>query len=220
MSYSEDLQYVKIVKNIDDFLNDFNLVRPKIYFQIVNKEKCVDKADTIPTVDFCDLSMVFKVMIEETDGDMMSALVTYDLMNRWNIDKQTLVDIAMENTEQMFPIEIKTLSGIVMEMADVKGVPDMGNMEPYVITNTKFFNGFGAVFYYDILCMLNVMLGKFYILPSSVHEAIVIPEGMSADIDQYYHMVCGINKMLAPNDKLSDNVYWYDADALKLVAYK
>ena len=53
----------------------------------------------------------------------------------------------------------------------------------------------------------------FFILPSSLHEALIVPETLGTDVESLYQMVCEINKtQVAPADMLTDNVYWYDAD--------
>ena len=56
------------------------------------------------------------------------------------------------------------------------------------------------------------LCGSFYILPSSIHEVILIPDDGDMDVKWLLSLVTSINKdMLLPQDKLTDSIYYYDA---------
>ena len=56
-----------------------------------------------------------------------------------------------------------------------------------------------------------VMGGDFFILPSSIHEVLLVPDDGKADFRDLETMVQTINEsQVAPAERLSDHVYHYD----------
>ena len=54
---------------------------------------------------------------------------------------------------------------------------------------------------------------SFYIMPSSIHEVILIPDTLDMDIRYMKAMVKEVNGTeVSPDEVLSDNVYRYDID--------
>ena len=52
---------------------------------------------------------------------------------------------------------------------------------------------------------------KIVVLPSSIHETIIIPAFDGIDIEQFNAMVCEVNKLeVAPGEQLSDRAYLMD----------
>ncbi len=84
----------------------------------------------------------------------------------------------------------------------------------FVATNTRKLNGAGVMFYNGLLRSFAQKIGKsFYILPSSVHELIFVPDNGGLDAGYLGMMVREINGTeVLPNEVLSDHVYRYDID--------
>ena len=82
----------------------------------------------------------------------------------------------------------------------------------YVLTNNNGVNGATMMVSKNVLDSIYEEFGdNFYILPSSLHEVILIPESFSDDVEMYRDMVVDVNgSFLEAEDKLSDNVYHYD----------
>ena len=56
--------------------------------------------------------------------------------------------------------------------------------------------------------------GDFYILPSSIHEILIVPDNGKMGLSDLENMVKEVNAtQVAPEDKLTDNVYHYDSQA-------
>jgi len=72
--------------------------------------------------------------------------------------------------------------------------------------------------YNDILEQIAGQIGEsYYIIPSSIHETIVIPESESPCRQHLLEMVKEINEtQVEIEDVLSDNVYFYDVDERSL----
>lgn len=84
----------------------------------------------------------------------------------------------------------------------------------YVATNSKKLNGACVMLYDGLLRDFARKVGRsFYIIPSSIHEVILIPDTLDMDIRYMKAMVKEVNGTeVALDEVLSDNVYRYDID--------
>ena len=74
--------------------------------------------------------------------------------------------------------------------------------------------------YPELLQHLGETFGRdFYVIPSSIHEVILIPETEEFSIEYFSDMVKGINeKQMYPTEVLSDSIYYYDKETLTFVS--
>ncbi len=76
-------------------------------------------------------------------------------------------------------------------------------------------HGASALQYPDFLEQAAETLGgDFFVLPSSIHECLFVPDDGSMQLEYLEQMVRDVNEtQVAPADRLSDNVYHYDSEA-------
>jgi len=90
----------------------------------------------------------------------------------------------------------------------------------YILTNQKGINGASCMIYKDVIKeFAQLIKSDIYILPSSIHEIILIPLEGSEDKERFKRMVIDINSSQVPADEvLSDSVYMYslEKDAIVL----
>lgn len=81
----------------------------------------------------------------------------------------------------------------------------------YVMTNEVRMNGASCILYQGFLNRLSKKLEcDFIILPSSIHEVILLPERNGCVPEEYNDLVAEINqKAVEPGEVLSDHVYFY-----------
>ena len=102
-------------------------------------------------------------------------------------------------------------------MAEMMGMPEemMADMAPpmYVATNQDKVHGAAVMFYTDFMDQAAKELGgDIFILPSSVHEVLILPDDGNMDAQELKEMVTSINASeVSPEDRLTDSVYHYDA---------
>lgn len=79
----------------------------------------------------------------------------------------------------------------------------------YVATNTDKFYGASVILYECLLDAVAEKTGGFYVLPSSVHEIIIVPDTFG-DLEYLTQMVMDVNRAdISPDAVLSDNCYHY-----------
>lgn len=89
--------------------------------------------------------------------------------------------------------------------------PVIGESGMYVLTNMTSCNGAGAMFCNELLEKIQTKLDcDFYLLPSSIHEVIIVPDEGGYDRSELDAMVRTINATeVDANDRLADHVFYY-----------
>ena len=82
----------------------------------------------------------------------------------------------------------------------------------FVVTNKQRIDGAGALFYPEMMDNLAEVFGQnYFILPSSIHEMLVLPDNGEISADELRTMVAEVNAtQVAPAERLTNNVYHYD----------
>ena len=82
----------------------------------------------------------------------------------------------------------------------------------FVATVPDKIHGAGVIAYQDFMDQAAERAGgDFFILPSSIHELLIIPDNGNMGFEQLQDMVREVNEtQVAPEEKLTDSVYHYD----------
>ncbi len=195
--------------------------REKIIFRLVSADKNKFMLEGIPFFPFLDLAVTFAVMVNFTSKGLETLTVTNELMKRWNITKTELYRRAEANTPSLLPIKFQSMTRMILEYVgvDVCG-PDGDSDCPLIIaSNEAGVYGASVILYPDeIKKLADRMRENLYILPSSIHELVIIPEKQKMSIDDLSNMVSQINKdHVCPEEVLSDQAYFYDRASDKFI---
>lgn len=221
----------KVNLALDDFM-DFEKIKNKIMFKLINYERNQNGLQSMPHKRFLDLAIVFYVLWEESSEHSMTSVVRDSQLELWNIDVDALYNIAYENTMSKLSVEISSMRDIVYSIyKEMKGKGKLDSkMEcdildemseqtypMYIITNNRKLLGAISILYDSVLKYFYEKFGgEYYILPSSIHEVIVIPK-IEMTIDEIKKMVIEINENeLDYLEILSDNVYSYDGKKISV----
>ena len=156
----------------------------------------------------------------------VSFTITNEIMDAWEIGKRELCTLATINTPKILPLNLTSLNALrfQVKVTQFEKVSDTINNLPYdfvyAITNEFSRNGFSAIFYPDVLRWLGKRFGNFYLLPSSIHEALLVPEDCELPPKQLLEMVKAVNtEIITADEYLSDSIYQYSVEKDKLHAY-
>ena len=206
---------------------DFQKQKDSLCYRVVNKEGYKAQLPNIPYVDFFDLAIIFYGIISIDDHAEKSFTITNDILNLWGISKEELALLAAKNTPKLLPLTISSISSIMfnIDVPQYDKVSDTINNLPsdylYTLTNEYCRNGFSGILYPNVLKLLGEKFGNFYILPSSRHEALIIPEEGAMPPNELMAMVKSVNTdVVSPDEYLSDSIYQYDTKADKIHAYQ
>ncbi len=82
----------------------------------------------------------------------------------------------------------------------------------YILTNKQRHYGATVMLYDGILKKVSEKIGSgYYVIPSSIHEVIVVPDGPETSVGFLKYLVKEVNRTeLARTEVLSDSVYYYN----------
>lgn len=151
----------------------------------------------------------FYIMAQVLLGEGMSFKVTEQLLKTWNITNEQLFEDAIENAKEISPVTYSSLNGFVKdagyEISDE--VPDIT-----ILSNEQMLNGAA------VLCYARLPR-EFYMLPSSVHEVLILPPKMVEDESMLTEMVQSVNSTeVAPEERLSDHAYYCKNGDWRIIA--
>lgn len=209
MHYQHELNTMKQLEKTSSSLSSFESIRSKIFFHIVNSKDHPEFFSEVPWVPFLDMAVVFRILIKRSPDGTMSSLVRKQNLEAWGITPEELYKAASENTPCLFPVWFKPLDPYLKEL-----VPDFQEEEHsalYILSNKDKWLGASSILYPEVLRQCAEQLHcDFYILPSSLHEVLLLPKKDEISVEELRMMVQSVNQMcVAPEDQLSDSVYLY-----------
>ena len=88
-----------------------------------------------------------------------------------------------------------------------------------ILSNSDKFVGATALFYPDVQAQVaDATGGSYYILPSSVHELIVLPDNGTFEERELARMVQSVNSCeVRPEEQLGNKVLYYNASMDRLM---
>lgn len=194
-----------------------------LYMVLINKEMNAEIATKCPHFEMEDLIAVPRWRVSQSDGETASILVTHDIQTRMlHMTDEEVCSIAKAaSIEEGFIV--KGMNEVMMEMMG-QDVPEefLAEMFPaeeimYVVTNEQKMNGAIALLDKATLESVKEKIGEetFFVIPSSVHEVLVIPASKVSDPADLKEMCESVNATeVSVQDKLGDNIYRYDGKKL------
>lgn len=197
----------------------FEGIKDKILPRLVNTATNAEYLSNKPHVEFEDLSIMFVVRVEATSEGIADAPIDNQLMNLWNVDLESIKAAAFENITNQQPV-FMSIEKALFEGKMNEDIFDLDNIDPeeeefplYILTNKQKVQGASIIFNRPLMERIAEKLGKFLIIPSSIHEVLIIPANTGRDTKELSDLVKRINdEVLSPRDRLSDNVYEFDIE--------
>lgn len=193
--------------------------RNYIVYRLVNAKRNQELLEEIPHIPFLDLAVTFYYLVEQNADGISSIRISNSLIEQWGVNIQTLMELASQNTPRLFPYQFHPLQQFLQTVFGVGKAYDMASQETievpiHLLTNTMGINGAAVWLYPDLLSKIAKVLGSnFYILPSSIHELLLLREEESITEEGLLEMVAHVNRAcVLPAEILSDNIYLYDKE--------
>ncbi len=204
--------------NVSEIL-DYSKARSKLNGRLVNTEKNSGALTELPHRNFFDLSLTYFVDITR-DGDegCSSIQVTNAHMEKWDVTEDDLYEQFKESMEQNDRSRMQPVMDALAEVAnrspeEVKALCGNIVIAPmYVLSNSRKLNGAVEILNKKAMEKAAETIGDdFYILPSSIHETILVPvRGKEDEADKLAEMVACVNSSEVPDTEiLSNHVYRY-----------
>ena len=197
----------------EEWLNyNWEQIRSRIRIRLVRVKGNETYLRSRPYRKVLDMAMIFVAVLQE-DTESAAVPITWQHMSAWGIDTEELYRTAIENLEKE-DFSLKDISSYFPQemQEEFQGVPLF-----YVLTAENQVYGARAMLRKDILKAFADEKGRnLFILPSSLHEVLLLFDDERYNAKELAEMVCTINNspsIICAEDILTDSVYYYDRES-------
>ena len=192
----------------------YDLPRKKIYVELVNRHLNKELLQDVPHRQFLDdFAVIVRCMVSATKDETASFLVHNYHLNLWGVDQESLISLAIHNTRAMMGASLQNMGNVLRDMAQVFKEVEASDCPFWVLSNKKRVAGAVTVLFDDILKDFTQKYGSFYVVFSSVHEALLLPESCGLDAISLTKMNLEVNMMqVQANEVLGTKAYYYSKD--------
>lgn len=216
-----DTYHSRLPENNFDTENftDYSKAKSSIIMKLVNYEHNRQLLEKIPHFKLLDFAIIFQCLISKQEDGFATILIHNHHLDFWSVTPDELYLDAQANTPQLLPYHLDSMENLLMEC--MQTVPDDINFNEcpmYILSNHAKLNG-ATVILYDGL--LNQLAHEFdsdlILLPSSIHEFLLIPVANPDKLSLFSKMVNEVNEtQLSDDEILSDHAYYYSKDHKQL----
>lgn len=207
-------------------LSDWDTVGKRVCARLVNAEMNRDSLAGMPHRKLLDLAVIYCAEVDGIAGEdgVASFLIEDRHMKAWGLKEEDFYRTACRNMrlsgEAVFESMKRILrrmmgeipfAGEILSEEEFSEMPDAGL---YVLTNRRKLFGAAELLDGNTLREIGDRLGNDYIvLPSSLHECIILPADGRVPYGDLAEMVWGINReQVSVEERLSDHVYLYERE--------
>lgn len=210
--------------------------------QVENYELHKEKIEQGPYIRHMDLAVSCSRLIHMTPREIISNRVTWDMLSVWDMSPEELFRQAGTYSRRELKAVIEPMSDVIkgflleeflenarenldqalakaeMEYVRLFGIDVKDMPEIYVLSNELRIQGASVIFYDDILYHFSREKAcNLILLPSSIHEWLILLEPEAGEIKELQMMVRDANRLVVqPGEILSDQVYRYSVRERKL----
>jgi hypothetical protein len=216
----------------EEFNYAFEDMKQHIIYRLVSYDKNKKLLDQIPHIKYLDLAITYHCLVHDDDNGIGTIRITNDHLHIWSTSLKELHHQAVRNTMKMFPSVIRSMDEVIKGMLSedfTNGGDDLSEVlldqfisnqdqsnkhRMYILSNQKGINGATCLLYENVLKQFSEQIhSDFYILPSSIHEVILVPYQKTITMEALTEMVKDVNRtQVAREEVLSDRVYYFSGE--------
>lgn len=231
----EKNKLAQIQTNVSDII-DFQKVKNQIVIKLVNRKSNREFLKDTPFIPFNDLAIIFSIIVSSYEEGTATITVKNNILyDYWKMDTEALLELVLENSKRLLPAKIQSMEEVLKEMLGRDFVTQFGTdtemysdieldtlfqeiaddnqgADMYVASNISRINGASVMLYRNLLHDFAERIKRnVFIIPSSIHELILVPDNGHMGAKDIRSMVVDVNAtQVAPDEVLSDNVYYYN----------
>lgn len=203
-----------------DILTQYSSVAISIRGRLINTKMNTELLDEVPHRSILDLSLIYTIEIHTRSG-IGNILIKKEHLALWEVTEEELFVQLQKNMEVEDKGAVRNIDQYLIKELGVPEEEILRDHLPEIYVLGYKGKNYGAV---EVLNQKTIEKaeeiyhGSFYVLPSSVHELILLPEDtVKMELDQLAEMVSVINEsIVGKSDVLSSHIYFYDADKRRL----
>lgn len=198
----------------------FESVKDKIGYQLINRKANEQMLENVPHREVEDLAAVYRIVIATEEAGASTVLVTNNIQEVWGVSADDLQKAADKNMMQLQTPTFTSMQNIMLELVGIgyesNNLLEQGGIhkgeQMYVLTNKDRMYGASAMLDPSVMEQVREILDSdYYILPSSIHEAIIVSKEENVPPETLGRMVREINRDHVDLEEiLSNNVYEFN----------
>ena len=210
----------KELKNVLDMVNENTAIQGEVFTEfdcaaaylsarLIPYKKNQDFLSLVPHRRILDFAIIYHLVFEKKDNRMGAAVVYQDHCRIWEVTEDILFQTALSAMIRRFPPALNSVEELI-GIPDFLQSPDFLHL--FALTNSCGFFGASVILYPGVLRQASIKMGgSYYILPSSVHEVLLLAKTDHTQASQLKQIVEEVNMTDAVSmDFLSNYVYEYD----------
>lgn len=197
--------------DISEVTGDYSKARGNIIPKLVHQAN----SEEIVAIPFLNMFITFIYVISRMGDQLTSFQITKQMLSDWGISEEQLKADAISNAERKLPAEIHSIGDVL----GFGGTEDDKTF--YVLSNPDLHFGAVAMLYNGVLDDFAKALKAdgFSIIPSSVHEVLLVPDVLNLSASELKDMLIDVNTSVVREDEvLSDTVYRYQDGHLDIAS--
>ena len=202
---------------------DYEAIRPMLSMKLCDPETNREYLKDKPYMPCGELAVFYRIQIEKSEDGIVSAAVTNHLLEGWGITKVQLHMDAVQAENERNPVRFYSMEDV---MAEAMGFAKPDNLfdqaaplpldftPMYVLTNPDKVDGAAVLARDGVPEKIGELVGgNYFVLPSSIHEVLIVPDNGNMQAKELETMVREINRtQVSPEERLSDKVQYYDRE--------
>lgn len=223
--YKNGLQHT----NITEKITDLEYLKGNIVLETLPVNLNKELLENVPHRIESDFALVYKYEVPDlqTDDGFTSIQITNNISDYFKLSEQDLYNIGTSNMRESIQPVLSNLSmaslfsGTPENLLELQGkeLDNLhNNLNFLVLSNKSGTLGASAMFYPDVMDKVKNILNKdFIILPSSIHEVIILPHDESVNVKELNEMVTDVNlASVSPHEILGARAYAYAGNAKEI----
>ena len=202
---------IPMENKLNELLDDFEKVKPLIEFRLINGARNKRRMEGKPFSRMGEFLLSYQIQLGDGHGGLYTTQITEQMLRDWGIDEAELHEIAVSNMDLPKNYLLQPMEEATGIRIDPSVKPE-DRPEMFILTSKMKINGAAVIFSEEVRQKVGAQVGgDYYLLPSSIHEWVVIPKRWAGSTQEMEDMVQSVNAdSTDEEDFLSDHVYEYD----------
>ena len=212
LDYCSANKNIKCANDVHRDLEDFNKSQIRLFPRLINKNSNIELLQTVPYKDFLDLAVIVTYEFKDDDG-IMSVKIDQPILKYWGVTFDDIYNIALNNMQKCDKWNVCSMQDALLNLS---GQIYLNDINMYVASIEGGVNGARCLLNDSVINhLVKEFDGSFIVLPSSIHEVIILSNNESSfslsDFDNLVHTV-NVSDAIRSEDVLSDHAYIYDSE--------
>ncbi len=213
----------KYQRMADMMVGNYEGIKNNLFLKAVNVKSNKELLVKMPHIKFGDIALTYRVVFAVTGNCVQSAAILSERFPEIGLNR--LHKDTLKSSVHMFPPLLLPISEMLKHIfAEVwEGSEESEEIlegfatfqkeghRCYILTNEKKLNGASALWYPGMLEEIyRVVGGDYRIIPTSIHELMILPKGQLSDKELKALLDEGNSQIVAPEEILSEQIWAYD----------